>query len=390
MSDTGDKTIVIHSTSRWLPQTATWLYDEVRFLPPSIESHIVCEASLNLDQFPHENIHSLADSPVWQNVWDRGVRKLGLRHHLDFLVRHARRTGARVLHSHFGDIGWQDSGAARSAGLKHVVTFYGLDVNYIPRTNRKWAARYRELFERVDRVLCEGPHMAQCIVGLGCPEGKIRVHHLGVDVDAIPFRPAVWAPGEPLRALIAASFTEKKGIPYALDALGRLQHDVPLEITIIGDAHEAPRSLAEKERILSAIEEHNLGHRTHLLGYTPHAVVHEEAQRHHVFVQPSVTSSDGDTEGGAPVSIIEMCAAGVPVVCTTHCDIPGVVLNGVTGLLAPERDADGLLEHLRWLVKHTDKWPAMLAAGRKHIEAEFNARVQGERLAAIYRELAGE
>jgi colanic acid/amylovoran biosynthesis glycosyltransferase len=75
------------------------------------------------------------------------------------------------------------------------------------------------------------------------------------------------------------------------------------------------------------------------------------------------------------------------IVSTTHCDIPGVVIHGRTGLLAPEHDIDALAAHLRWLVAHPSQWGAMRAAARAHIEAEFDARRQGERLGAIYRDI---
>lgn len=379
--------IVVHSVSSWLPLTETWLFNQVAFLPQDIKSHIVCETTQNIDTFRLPNIHALQDAPRWRCYADKVLRKLRVRRHLGFLVRQSKQHGARLLHSHFGNVGWANLEAAERVGLKHVVTFYGLDVNYLPSIEPRWYARYKELFARVDRVLCEGPHMAQCIRDLGCPSEKVMVHHLGVRVDEIPFRPRVWKPGEPLRVLIAASFREKKGIPSALQALGRLREDLELEITVIGDAGGEARSQAEKRRIIRTIEECGLQARVRLMGYQPYAVVFDEAYRHHLFLSPSVTSADGDTEGGAPVTIIEMLATGMPVVSTTHCDIPEVIEHGVSGLLADERDVDGLERHLRWMVAHPEAWRAMAEAGRRRVEAEFNARVQGERLAAIYREL---
>jgi colanic acid/amylovoran biosynthesis glycosyltransferase len=79
-----------------------------------------------------------------------------------------------------------------------------------------------------------------------------------------------------------------------------------------------------------------------------------------------------------------MAASGMAIVATRHCDIPRVVRDGVTGLLAEERDVDGLVAHLRRLVGRPDDWRPMLDAGRRHIEAEFDARRQGERLAELY------
>jgi colanic acid/amylovoran biosynthesis glycosyltransferase len=308
----------------------------------------------------------------------------------DFLAQTALESGARVLHSHFGNRGWLDIKAARRAGLKHVVTFYGSDVNRLPVVKPWWRQRYRALFEQVDCVLCEGPHMAQCIVNLGCPEHKVHVHHLGIEVEKIVFKPRVWNPDEPLRVLMAAAFREKKGIPYALEALGHLQHRVPLEITIVGDATSTTRSQAEKQRILTTIENHQLESRVRMLGYQSHTTLFEQAYEHHIFLSPSVTAGDGDTEGGAPIAIIEMTATGMPIVSTKHCDIPGVVQPDLVNLLAEERDVDGLVRYIEWLIEHREQWPGILEAGRKHIEAEFDVRLQGQRLTGIYRNLVNE
>jgi len=300
----------------------------------------------------------------------------------------ARQTRASVLHSHFGFVGWRDLGVSRGLGIAHVVTFYGVDVLFYPTMDPRWHDRYREMFNQVDCVLCEGAFMGQSIIALGCPPQKMRVHHLGIDLALIPFEPRAWKPGETLRVLMSGSFREKKGFPYALEALARLRQTVPLEITLIGDQHGEPRTIREKEKILEAIERGGLADCTRMPGYQPYRVVMDEARRHHVFLSPSVTAADGDTEGGAPVSLIEMSASGMMIVSTTHCDIPGVILDGKTGLLAPERDVDTLVDHLQWIVSHPERWLEMQRAGRAHMEAEFDARRQGERLGVIYRSIA--
>jgi colanic acid/amylovoran biosynthesis glycosyltransferase len=365
----------------------TWLYNQVRYLPDGVENHIVCEATENLDQFWLPNIHSLSGASRWRYSWNMGLRKLRVRRHSGLLVEHARRHRAQVLHSHFGSMGWLDVGAARQARLKHVVTFYGRDVGQLPKVDPRWRKRYRNLFERVDLVLCEGPHMARSVVGLGCPEHKVRVHHLGVEVGRIAFKPRVWTPGEPLRVLIAAPFREKKGVPYALEALGLMQRDVPLEITVIGDAYREARSQAEKRKILGVIERHGLRSKVRMLGYQPHDVLLEASYKHHVFLSPSVEARDGDTEGGAPISIIEMAASGIPIVSTRHCDIPEVIEDGVTGLLADERDVEGLVSRLRWLAEHPQRWRGMLEAARGQVESRHDVGVQARELARIYSDM---
>jgi colanic acid/amylovoran biosynthesis glycosyltransferase len=377
----------MHSFPIWLPQTQTWMFNQVRYLPGWVEKHIFCEATENLDQFELPNIHNLLEASRWRYYWDLWLRKLGIRNHLGYLVKQAKTFNAQILHSHFGNVGWGDIGAAKHANLKHIVTFYGFDLNYLVRSDPLWCGRYQDLFKYVDRILCEGLHMARCIEALGCSKEKIQVHHLGIGLDQIVFKPRVWNHDEPLRILIASSFQEKKGIPYALEALGRIQHDFRLEITIIGDSKNELRSLIEKNKVLDMIGRFNLQEKVRMLGYQPFAVLFEEAYKHHIFLSPSITAVDGDTEGGVPVSIIEMVATGMPVVSTLHCDIPEVIHHGVTGLLVQERDVEGLVASLRWLIEHEDQWCAMSERGRKHVEAEYNGKIQGERLANIYKEL---
>jgi colanic acid/amylovoran biosynthesis glycosyltransferase len=291
------------------------------------------------------------------------------------------------MHSHFGNIGWADQGAVEKLGIRHVTTFYGLDVNRLPVSDARWRARYVELFGSVDRVLCEGPHMARCLLDLGCPEEKITVQHLGVNLSEIDFAPRNWAPGEPLRVLIAATFREKKGIPYAIEALGALRNEVDLEITIIGDATTEARSLEEKGRILETLAQCGLQERTRLLGFRPHRELLEQAYRHHIFLSPSVTASDGDTEGGAPVTIIELAASGMPIVSTRHCDIPNVLPKEMP--LAEERDVDGLVRILRSWIGSAGGWEPQLLEARRHVERNFDSRIQGQRLGEIYSQTIG-
>lgn len=387
MNHTADPITVVHSANVWLSQTMTWLHTQIQNLPPRIESHIVCDSVANADQFPTRNLVSAdRDSALWTlaSAWSWQVASRRRSHLLRTCIRS---TGADLVHSHFGDRGWINMADVTRMHLKHVVSFYGYDVSRLPRVEPIWRERYREMFASADSFLCEGPHLAQALLDLGCPRDAVEVHHLGIDLDRVLFRSRVWHPGETLRVLIASSFMEKKGIPYAIEALGRIQTRVDLAITIVGDASAQPRSMAEKARILEAIDRSGLSSRTRLLGYQPYAALLKTAYDCHVFLSPSLTASDGDAEGGAPVSVIEMAASGMPVVSTRHCDIPEVLQDGVTGLLADERDVDGLEERLIWLLDNPDAWSKMVTGARRHIEHAFDARTQGARLAMHYERL---
>lgn len=381
---------ILHHTSTWLPLTQTWIYTQIKYLPEDFEAQVACIKTENPDQFGNVSaIYSLKERCSKTEYFTRRLifNATGLKQRADWLKTPLDIFKPDLVHSHFGPAGWRALPAIKN-DLPHVVTFYGQDLSMLPQTQPRWRLRYKEMFAGVSGVLCEGEHMASCIASLGCNRERIHVQRLGVRLDVIEYRPRVWDGSEPLRVLLAGTFTEKKGLPYALAALARLNKDLRVEITIIGDVGKYKKDPMEKRKMIRVISDGGIKTRVNFLGYQPHAVLFEQAYKHHIFLSPSVTAASGDTEGGAPVTIIEMAATGMPVVSTKHCDIPGVIIDGHTGLLAKERDVDGLYERLRWLASNPEKWLPMLNKGRAHVEKEFDACKQGRMLADIYNKLA--
>ena len=375
---------VAHIVPVWLPQTQTWIDTLVGCIPQErVECHVICERTENLDQFPVRHLHDLSHRPLSERLV-AAVRRLS-GEKLPSLDAALSGLGPQVVHSHFGDAAWTHLGAVRRARARHIASFYGYDVAMLPK-QAQWPERLSQLFQAVDRVVCEGPYMGESLVKLGCPREKLRVHHLGVRLKKLPFVPRRWQPGEPLRVLIAATFTEKKGIPYGIEALALLRREIDLSVTIIGDARSTPEDRKEKEHILATLRSTGLDGAVRMLGYQSHEAMIREAYLHHLFLAPSVVAASGDTEGGAPVSIIEMAASGMVVVSSRHCDIPEVIIDAETGWLADERDVGGIAVCLRRAVQSREKWDSMLEKGRRRVEDGFDAERQGSRLAAIYEE----
>lgn len=376
---------VVHYCSVWLEITQTWLFNQVTYLPESIENHIVCRSTKNLDQFAVGHLNALKQQRFGLYLFYRLQTLFGKKYQTGFFQQKVAQIRPDIIHSHFGNNGWTVMKAVEAAGAPHFITFYGQDVGKLPKDNPIWLSRYRDLFSAAQsRFLCEGPHMAKCLVAMGCPPEKVQVHHLGIEVEKIKFQARQWQQGEVLKVLIAASFREKKGIPYALEALGRVHQEIPLEITIIGDADSSKEGLAEKEQILAILNRAGLMPVTKMLGYCPQNILWQEAYRNHLFLSPSVTAGNGDTEGGAPVSLIEMAASGMPIVSSWHCDIPEVVKDGQTGWLAEERNVEAIVSCLYRWINDPAAWPEMLRAGRQHIESNYDARIQGQALAKHY------
>lgn len=363
---------VAHSVSTWLPLTMTWVYNQVSRMD-NCSSIVLADSIQNAEKFPWERIYLKQDRRRYLLL--RMLKKAGMVSYVPYFDDAIKRHRPMILHSHFGDRAWSDISTAKRFGMRHVATFYGYDVGMLPNQQPAWRERYRGLFDSADLFFCEGPHMAGCLAGLGCPREKIRVQRLGAELENIPFAPRKIGDEGLVKILIAGTFREKKGIPYALEAVGMIRDKFPnIRVTVIGDATGSERDQKEKEKILAVISRYGLGPVTTLMGFQPFNVLKHEAYRHHLFLSPSVTASDGDTEGGSPVTITEMAASGMPVISTTHCDIPQAVIHGKTGWLVAERDLEALSQTLENAIRNNSAWPEMGRKARLHIENFFDAK----------------
>lgn len=382
---------VLHFKSDvYLPLTETWIYGQIKHLQ-RYEPVVYTRRTENLEQFPTRGIRAMDENLGPARLFiNRAWNKVF--HYYPYFRRWLRYDRPDVVHAHFGPAGWAFLGLKRGFGIPMVTNFYGYDLSVLPRERPEWRDRFKRLFADGELFLVEGHHMRQVLVDLGCPPEKVMVNHLGIDLEQIEFIPRRPQEGGPVRVLVSGSFREKKGIPYAVEAFGRVVHSHPeldLQMTIMGDSRGTPKEEAEKQKILGAIARYGLEDKVRLLGYQPYKVLLDEARDHHIFVSPSVHAADGDTEGGVPVTIIEMTASGMPVLSTTHCDIPEVVLDGQSGFLAPERDVEALAGKLELLVLHPELWPEMGRRGREHVEKEYDVRQQVAKLESIYDRLVG-
>ena len=376
---------VLHSHPLWLPLTQTWLANLITSLPSNVESAVVCNrviAGADKPACPH---YVESHQGLVRHKWNRMLSRARVATRRTFRAQTAFDHQSQIVHSHFGHVGWQDMPLVAVTRAKHVVSFYGQDAGQLPQGSRRWRSRYRDLFAHVDAVLCEGPFLARRVAALGCDPERIHVHHLGIQLEQLALRPRLYNPGEPLRVLMAASFREKKGIPDGLRAIAAVARWVPVEVTIIGDANQEPEAQREKRTIMKLVHGLPSNARVNFLGYQPFKEVLRQAYLHHIFLHPSVTAASGDSEGGAPVAVMEMAATGMMVVSTRHCDIPEIVPHSFHHLLAAERDPADLVRVFRWLLEHPEQWRSIALNNRRHLERGFDEQRQGKQLAALYR-----
>jgi glycosyltransferase involved in cell wall biosynthesis len=81
--------------------------------------------------------------------------------------------------------------------------------------------------------------------------------------------------------------------------------------------------------------------------------------------------------------IIEGMAAGRPVIATNGGGVPEIVVDGVTGILVPMRDAQAMASAMARLLSDGDLRVRMGAAARLHIEKHFTIRKTAKAVEAV-------
>jgi colanic acid/amylovoran biosynthesis glycosyltransferase len=376
------KLVVAHILKSYLFLTGSWIYHQIasmsRYRPV-----VLCRTTQNLDLFPVKTLYSLqSGSPIGYAV-NRVLRELIGYDVLFRPIMH--REHPKLIHAHFGHMGYYALPLARARGIPLVVTFYGYDLSRTPHQQSRWRRRYQRLFVQGTLFTVEGNFMRQQLVELGCPPEKAVVQHLGVDLRQLAFRARQIGSEGLVRVLVSGTFTEKKGIPYAVEAFARVRqvHDY-VRLTLVGDARKFPEEQAIKQQIYDIVRRYQVEDSVAFLGYQPYPGFLELLYQHDILLSPSVQARSGDNEGGAPVTIIEASATGMPVLATTHCDIPEVILDGESGFLVEERDVEALAERLEFLTARPELWPKMGRAGRRHVEQEYDLDKQVAALEELY------
>jgi colanic acid/amylovoran biosynthesis glycosyltransferase len=378
----GSEPPIGHVVAEYLPRSATFIYTLLRF-QRGFRPVVLAGRTANLAEFPIASVVELSppEAPAPRRIARRltahaaGCRTTDAHR----IWSEAARLRCVCLHAHFGPVGYECLTARRRLDVPLVTTFYGRDLS-LPVGDRRWQRRYARLFAEGTGFVCEGPAMARRLGELGCPMEKVRVIRIGVDLADFPFTPRTR--GRPLVLLQAARFVEKKGIDLSIRAFAAARREFgESELWLVGDGPERARL----ETLVSSL---GLTGAVRFLGMVSHARWREVMRKAHIGIQPSRTAQDGDTEGGAPTVLLEMQAAGMPVVATRHADIPWVVPEPER--LAPEEDVDALARELVELAGASDaEWRGRAERGRAHVEREHGAQAVAERHERIYRELAG-
>ena len=221
---------------------------------------------------------------------------------------------------------------------------------------------------------------------LGLRASRIEVVHNGVDTErfypdpeaGLAFRRKLGIPPHSPVVGMVGSFKRQKGQDSFVRMAARLAQALPdASFLIVGepmrdDAEDGGRYAAEVKQLAAAL---NLADRCHFLG--------NQKEVRAVYNACDMTALLSRREG-TPNVILESMACGIPVVSSDIADNRLIILDGVTGYVAPVDAPEAAAMRARWILCAPGERNRMGKAARSRICEKFSLPVAAGKLQAIY------
>ncbi|WP_458449196.1 glycosyltransferase [Fibrobacter sp.] len=288
-------------------------------------------------------------------------------------------------------------GAAKLFRIPLVLNFHGAELLLIRK--KKW----------VKPLLKFAIGQAQAVfANSSFTAGKIRALR-NVDVEWSPYGTTLEtssASGDGIaphpvngkfKILFVGRHIERKGICYLIEAAKFLPRDqFEIRIVGVGDLTDKLKSQATQVEALAPAglrhdaseteRQHDAPAEIVFTGKLSPEALANEYRTANVFTLPAIVDSKGDTEG-LGVVLIEAMELGLPVVASNVGGIPDVVVDGVSGILVPEKDPQALANAYKRLAADPELLKQLLDGAQKRIAECFTWGKIVERQIAVYEKI---
>ncbi len=228
--------------------------------------------------------------------------------------------------------------ARRAGGGRLVATFYGADLVLVQRFPLL-SKFLRRFVTQCDDFAAISTYTARELAHLSGQEPRVIPYgiHLPPEKD--------W-PSTPGRILTVGRLIARKGHIYLIRAMSHLLDLPEAHLIIVGAGHE--RATLENE-----IRRLGLENRVTLTGRVSDDALEAYYQSCQVFALPAIVDEAGDTEMLGMVSL-EAMRYCKPVVASQVGGIPDIIVEGVSGVLVPQKDPEALATAMRRLLTDSE------------------------------------
>lgn len=276
------------------------------------------------------------------------------------LVKFLKKNDVRLILAQYGVSAASLVDICIDNNIKLIPHFHGFDA-YEHRILEQFKEQYRKVFAYSSSIIAVSMAMKRQLVKLGAVEEKIVYNPCAPNDEFF----TVKVDYESNRILSIGRFVDKKAPYLTLLAFYEAKKQIPnLELVMIGDG-------PLMNTVVNLIKYLKLESSVFLRGHLEKEDIIKEMNRSFCYVQHSLTSINGDSEG-TPVAIMEAGAAGLPIVSTYHAGIPEVAIDGKAALLVQEHDVHGMAEKIIQLSKDREMSRKMGESGREHTRKNFS------------------
>jgi glycosyltransferase involved in cell wall biosynthesis len=236
-----------------------------------------------------------------------------------------------------------DRGSTHIEEQRHILTEeYRAQGVAPPRIDSRSVERELIEYQNADLITVPSRFVERTFVKRGIDGRKMRVVPYGANLSM--FRPTAPKPHESFDFLFVGALSIRKGLPYLLQAFGRVRHPHK-RLTLIGS------SMNETEHILKSFPTADL----RILGAIPQAQLAGHMSAAHVLVLPSV-------EEGLALVMAEAMACGCAVLASKNTGAEDLFEDGEQGFIVEARDVEALTMRMQRLA---DEPALALEMGRK-------------------------
>lgn len=274
------------------------------------------------------------------------------------LVRQGRRIDVQVLQVFGGPSFVMEDAASligRSFGQRIIMVLRG---GAMPQFMARFPGWCRRVLNRADVLVVPSAYLARALAQQGF-ESEIIPNI--IELDRYPFR---WRQSVEPRLLWLRAFHRVYHPEMAIRVLAQLRRQVPDATLTMGgvemDLGPAVRELARELEVSDAVR---------FAGFMDMNDKVREGQASDIYLNTNRIDN-------TPVTVLEMCAMGLPVVATAVGGVPDLISDGENGLLVPNEDVEAMTEAVLRLLREPSLAARLSQNGRALAEAASWERVR--------------
>lgn len=268
----------------------------------------------------------------------------------------SRRYGARHLASHLG--------------IPLTVTTHAYDLYEEPISNCT-----APLLSGADRIITISEYNKRYIRNNFTSSTPIDVVRAGI-------RPEKFSPTKDRnenRILTVSRFVEKKGLPYAMEAVASVADTHPqIEYHLIGSG-------PLKEQLQQQAANLEIEEQVRFLGNVTDERLLAEIDEASYFLLPSIIADSGDRDG-IPVSLMEAMAMRTVPISTAVSGIPELIEDQHNGLLVEPEQPEAIRDALLEVLDDAHDFEAYAANARMQVVDNFNIVNEVEKLEKVFQQ----